>query len=100
MYPKSIQDIAGWNIKYIGTRQTSIIVAADESVIVWGASACYGKLGMRDMQMTSTTPKEVNKLSSAKVTSLTMGICFTLFVTSDETSEQKQKLKAVKKYAP
>lgn len=59
MYPKPIQDLAGWNIKYIGTGYTSIIVSADDTVIAWGASPCYGELGLGDMQKTSTTPKEV-----------------------------------------
>lgn len=64
MYPKPVQDLAGWNIKYIGTGNTSIIVAADESVIAWGASPCYGELGFGDMQKTSTVPKEVSVIPS------------------------------------
>lgn len=64
MYPKPIQDLAGWNIKYIGTGYTSIIVSADDSVIAWGASPCYGELGLGDMQKTSTTPKEVRFLKN------------------------------------
>lgn len=61
MYPKPVQDLAGWNIKHIGTGNTSIIVAADDSVIAWGASPCYGELGFGDMQKTSTVPKEVSR---------------------------------------
>ncbi|CAH1104575.1 unnamed protein product [Psylliodes chrysocephalus] len=100
MYPKPIQDLAGWNIKHIATGLTSIIVAADESVIAWGASPCYGELGLGDMQKTSTTPKEVNKLSGVKVISLAMGLCFTILVAANETPEQKQKLENLKEYIP
>lgn len=67
MYPKPIQDLAGWNIKYIGTGYTSIIVAADDTVIAWGASPCYGELGLGDMQKTSTVPKEVRDIAKNSI---------------------------------
>lgn len=44
MYPKPVQDLAGWDIKHIATGFTSVVVAADESVIAWGASPTYGEL--------------------------------------------------------
>ncbi|XP_018574597.1 protein RCC2 homolog [Anoplophora glabripennis] len=100
MYPKPVQDLAGWNIKYIGTGNTSIIVAADDSVIAWGASPCYGELGFGDMQKTSTVPKEVTKLAGMKVLGLAMGLCFTLLIAQNDTLEQKQKLETLKEYKP
>lgn len=44
MYPKPVQDLAGWDIKHVTNGFTSIVIAADESVIAWGASPTYGEL--------------------------------------------------------
>jgi len=44
MYPKPLQDLAGWNVRSVGCAATSIVVAADESVISWGPSPAYGEL--------------------------------------------------------
>lgn len=44
MYPKPIQDLSGWDIRCVGCSQTSIVVAADESVIAWGGSPTFGEL--------------------------------------------------------
>lgn len=44
MYPKPVQDLAGWNITSIGTGYTSIVISADDSLIAWGASPTYGEL--------------------------------------------------------
>ena len=44
MYPKPVQDLQGWNTKEITCGNTSIGVLADDSVIVWGPSPCYGEL--------------------------------------------------------
>lgn len=44
MYPKPIQDLSGWEIRCVGCSQTSVVVAADDSVIAWGASPTFGEL--------------------------------------------------------
>lgn len=44
MYPKPVQDLAGWNITSIGCSQTSVVISADESLISWGASPTFGEL--------------------------------------------------------
>ena len=44
MYPKPLQDLSGWNVRSVGCSVTSIVVAADESVIAWGPSPTYGEL--------------------------------------------------------
>lgn len=59
MYPKPVQDLAGWDIHHIATGNTSIIVSADDSVIAWGAAPTYGELGFGEIAKSSTTPKEV-----------------------------------------
>lgn len=62
MYPKPVQDLAGWDIHHIGTGFTSIVIAADDTVIAWGASPTYGELGLGEFQKSSTTPKEVSNI--------------------------------------
>lgn len=44
MYPKPVQDLSGWDVRSIGCSYTSILVAADESVIAWGPSPTFGEL--------------------------------------------------------
>lgn len=44
MYPKPLQDLGGWNVRSVGCSVTSIVVAADESVIAWGPSPTHGEL--------------------------------------------------------
>lgn len=36
--------IAGWSIRCVGTSNTSVLVAADKSLIAWGVSPTYGEL--------------------------------------------------------
>lgn len=59
MYPKPVQDLTGWDIHHIATGNTSIIIAADDSVIAWGAAPTYGELGFGEFTKSSTVPKEV-----------------------------------------
>lgn len=100
MYPKPVQDLAGWNISHVGTSYTSIVVSADETCIAWGASPTYGELGLGDMQKSSTVPKEVTKMQGIKVTGLSMGYWHTLVIASEDTPEHKAKLDAMKAYEP
>lgn len=44
MYPKPIQDLTGWNVRCVGVANTSIVCAADDSVIAWGSSPTSGEL--------------------------------------------------------
>ena len=44
MYPKPIQDLTGWNVRSVGVSNTSIVIAADDSVIAWGPSPTSGEL--------------------------------------------------------
>lgn len=44
MYPKPIQDLYGWNVRAVGCSVTSIVMAADDTVIAWGPSPTYGEL--------------------------------------------------------
>jgi len=44
MYPKLVQDLSGWSVRSIGCSVTSVMIAADESVIGWGCSPTFGEL--------------------------------------------------------
>lgn len=92
MYPKPVQDLAGWNINAIATGQTSIMISADDSMIAWGASPTYGELGLGEFNRSSATPKEVNSFSEIKVLGLAMGLTHTLVIALDDTEEQRKKL--------
>lgn len=67
MYPKPVQDLTGWNIHHIAAGLTSVIIAADESLIAWGASPTYGELGLGDFTKSTSVPKEVRKLALRQV---------------------------------
>lgn len=100
MYPKPIQDLAGWDIHIVAAGFTSIIISADDSVIAWGASPTYGELGLGEFQKSSITPKEVSKLEGVKVLQLTMGYSHSLLVGATETQEQRDKLETLPKFEP
>lgn len=44
MYPKPVRDLQGWKVRSVGCSYTSIVVAADESVIAFGPSPTFGEL--------------------------------------------------------
>ncbi|XP_046424109.1 protein RCC2 homolog isoform X1 [Neodiprion virginianus] len=99
MYPKPIQDLSGWEIRCVGCSQTSVVVAADESVIAWGASPTFGELGFGEMRKSSTTPMEVKALEGLYITAVTCGLSHTLFICRDESDEEKAKLAKLQEYS-
>lgn len=62
MYPKPVHDLTGWNIHHVAAGFTSIIIAADDSVISWGGAPTYGELGLGDFTKSTSVPKEVTIL--------------------------------------
>jgi len=91
MYPKPVQDLAGWNITTLGCSNTSVVISADDSLIAWGASPTYGELGLGDLQKSSSIPKEVNKMEGMKIVQVSMGMSHTLLIcnTDDEKTRDK-----------
>lgn len=75
----------------IGCAYTSVVISADDSVIAWGASPTFGELGLGDLQKSSTTPKEITKLSEMKIPQVAMGYshCMMLVNTDDEKTKVK-----------
>uniref|UniRef100_A0A1B0CHF5 RCC1-like domain-containing protein n=1 Tax=Lutzomyia longipalpis TaxID=7200 RepID=A0A1B0CHF5_LUTLO len=91
MYPKPVQDLAGWNITSIGCSYTSIVISADDSLIAWGASPTFGELGLGDLQKSSTTPKEVTRLEGMKIPQVTMGYSHTLLLANTDHEPTREK---------
>ena len=91
MYPKTIQDLCGWNIRTLGCANKSIAVAADNSLITWGPSPTYGELGYGENKAKSSTiPQEVKLLKGIYVKKVYCGFGHTLMVARDETPEEVQ----------
>ncbi|XP_015607947.1 protein RCC2 homolog [Cephus cinctus] len=99
MYPKPIQDLSGWEIRCVGVSQTSVVVAADDSVIAWGGSPTFGELGFGELRKSSTTPMEVKALEGLYVTAITCGLSHTLMICRDESEEEKAKIKKLEVYS-
>ncbi|XP_034255029.1 protein RCC2 homolog [Thrips palmi] len=100
MYPKPIQDLTGWNVRCVGVANTSIVCAADDSVIAWGSSPTSGELGLGEMRKSSTTPLEVKALDGVYVEQISCGMTHTLFIARDKTDEEKQKIESLEGYMP
>ncbi|XP_026331875.1 protein RCC2 [Hyposmocoma kahamanoa] len=100
MYPKPVQDLQGWNIKDIGTSCTSVVIAADDSLIAWGVSPTYGELGTGEINKSTARPKEVSKMEGFNVTQVTMGYSHTLLLSDDSPDEVKQKLESLPNFEP
>ncbi|XP_043677543.1 protein RCC2 homolog isoform X1 [Vespula pensylvanica] len=99
MYPKPIQDLSGWEIRCIGCSQSSIVVAADDSVIAWGGSPTFGELGFGEMRKSSTTPMEVKAVEGLYITAVTCGVSHTLMICRDDTEHEKAKINKLPVYS-
>jgi alpha-tubulin suppressor-like RCC1 family protein len=91
MYPKPVQDLAGWNITTLDCGNTSVIISADDSLIAWGASPTYGELGLGDFHKSSSVPKEVNKMEGMKVVQVAMGMSHTMLLCNTEDDKTREK---------
>lgn len=100
MYPKPVLDLSGWHVKHVGASFTSIVVAADESVVAWGPSPTFGELGTGFVQKSSSKPIEVNALQGTKVTQIAAGYSHTLILCDDSTEEVQNKLKEIPTFNP
>uniref|UniRef100_A0A2A4JMU6 RCC1-like domain-containing protein n=1 Tax=Heliothis virescens TaxID=7102 RepID=A0A2A4JMU6_HELVI len=100
MYPKPVQDLSGWNIRSVGTSNTSIVIAADDSLVAWGVSPTYGELGTGDLNKSSARPKEVTRMDGLNITQVTMGYSHTLLLCDDAGEEVKAKLASLPTFNP
>ena len=68
MYPKPIADLHGWRVRAFGSGNTSIVIAAEKSVISWGPSPTRGELGYGKGEKTSSTkPKKMDPMEGYNV---------------------------------
>ncbi|CAH2103711.1 unnamed protein product [Euphydryas editha] len=100
MYPKPVQDLTGWNIRSVGTSNTSIVIAADDSLIAWGVSPTYGELGTGDINKSTARPKEVSRMDGLNITQVAMGYSHTLLLSDDSSEEVKTKLASMPTFDP
>ncbi|XP_039763322.1 protein RCC2 homolog [Pararge aegeria] len=100
MYPKPVQDLTGWNIRSVGTSNTSIVIAADDSLIAWGVSPTYGELGTGDINKSTARPREVSSMEGLNITQVAMGFSHTLLLCNDSSEEVKQKLATMPTFDP
>lgn len=98
MYPKPVQDLAGWHITTIGCSNTSVIISADDTLIAWGASPTYGELGLGDIHKTSTVPKEVTRLEGMKIPQTTMGYSHSLLLVNTDHELTKEKYEKLQEF--
>ncbi|KAK7861893.1 hypothetical protein R5R35_010793 [Gryllus longicercus] len=100
MYPKPVQDLSGWAIRSVGCGNTSIVMAADESVIAWGPSPTYGELGFGEIRKSSTTPMEVKSLDGIYIHQVACGMGHSLLIARDQSDQDKSKLQKLAVYTP
>ncbi|XP_071451765.1 protein RCC2 homolog [Hetaerina americana] len=98
MYPKPVQDLAGWQIRSLGCSHTSIVVAADESVIAWGPSPTYGEMGFGEIRKSSTTPIEVKSLEGVHVLQVACGMGHSLMIAREESEQESIRIQKLPVY--
>lgn len=90
MYPKPVRDMCGWDVRSVGCSKSSIVLAADDSVVSWGPSPTYGELGYglkKGGQKSSTNPKIVEPLEGIYIQEVTCGYGHTLFIARDQEKD-------------
>lgn len=100
MYPKPLQDLSGWTIRSLGAGFSSVVIAADTSVISFGASPCFGELGHGEMRKSTSVPMEVKALDGIYIEQVTMGQAHTLMIARDTSEEEKEKIEQIPVYTP
>eukprot|EP00096_Caligus_rogercresseyi_P007137 TRINITY_DN246_c0_g1_i1.p1 TRINITY_DN246_c0_g1~~TRINITY_DN246_c0_g1_i1.p1 ORF type:complete len:446 (+),score=137.97 TRINITY_DN246_c0_g1_i1:423-1760(+) len=92
MYPKTIPDLSGWNIRSIACNGKGWMIAADNSVIGVGPSPCFGELASGERKKSSANPVEIKTLDKAYVIKTGMGISHSLFIVRNSSDEDKKAI--------
>ncbi|CAG0890722.1 unnamed protein product [Cyprideis torosa] len=100
MYPKPIQDLCGWAVHSLGCGNTSVVVAADDSVISFGPAPAYGELCYGENCKSSRKPKEVTLLDSVRVLRVACGYSHSMFIVRDDTDDDKKELEKFHLFSP
>ncbi|KAJ7393514.1 Protein rcc2 [Desmophyllum pertusum] len=75
MYPKPVRDMSGWDVRSVGCSKTSIVLAADESVVSWGPCPTYGEL-------------IVQPLEGVYIQQVACGLGHTLYIARDDEKDR------------
>ena len=94
MYPRTVPDLTGWNIRHMACNQSGWVVCADDDVIASIPSPANGALGMGPMIKSSTAPKIVSTLKDVYVNQVGMGLFHTLYIVRADTPELKEKIES------
>ena len=81
MYPKTEDDLRGWNVHTFGCGAAHNVVSADDSLIAFGSGCAQGELGFGEGdKKSSAAPKKVDSLEGTKVAQVACGIAHTLLL--------------------
>jgi len=100
MYPKQVMDLNGWNIRSVGCGKTSIVVAADDSIVSWGSSPTYGELAYGDGQKSSSSPKIAEPLEGVYIHSVACGMGHSLFISRIDEDGDRERIGRLPVYEP
>jgi len=92
MYPSPIFDLTSWNVTSLGCGLSSVVVAADTSVIAWGCSPTYGELGIGGATKSSAQPTKVNALEGLRTLQVAEGYSFTFLLVQSTTEDDEALL--------
>jgi len=100
MYPKPVQDLAGWNIRSIGCANKSIVICADESVISYGPSPTFGELCYGENKARSSTiPAEAKPLEGIHCIHASCGFSHTLLLARYSDSKEIERISKLPKWS-
>jgi len=100
MYPKPVQDLSGWSVRSLGAGFSSVVLAADNSVIAFGASPCYGELGLGELRKSSSVPVEVKALDGIYIEQVALGQAHTLMIARESDEGEKEKVEELPIFNP
>ncbi len=81
MYPMPIDELSGMRVTHLTSGATSTMLATDDATVTWGASPCFGELGLGDKgPKSSAKPDYVHALKGARILGLAMGVAHTLAI--------------------
>lgn len=86
-HPMPLEDLSGWNLRSLSCGPGTFAVAADNSVITWGA-ATNGELGYGPSgKKSSARPDKCMALEGMSTQQVACGVGFTLFLTEPNTDK-------------
>jgi alpha-tubulin suppressor-like RCC1 family protein len=96
MIPKYEAPLQGFKVRVVASGNTSTLVAADTSLIAWGASPTYGELGFGEETKSSTKHKLVDDLEGILTIDVASGLGATIALidtfSSTPAAEKARKL--------